>query len=121
MQEPKLTPDQIRLRIEQARALEPELACWLILDLLEEVLPQLVRDERRDEGRGLRVEGRGMNAGTIESAIARLREQEARACFPESREACRLAIAMIEDDPAVFLDLGHRLIRATRECGRDGD
>jgi hypothetical protein len=48
-----LTPDQIRLRLEQAKHTHHEESCWLVLDLLDEILPDLVAtsQERADEGR----------------------------------------------------------------------
>lgn len=37
-----LTPDQVRVRLEQAQRTHHEESCWLVLDLLHEILPELV-------------------------------------------------------------------------------
>lgn len=37
-----LTPDQIRLRLEQALRTHHEESCYLVLDLLRDILPELV-------------------------------------------------------------------------------
>lgn len=48
-----MTPDQIRLRLERVRE-QPghEAACWALLELLQEVLPELVSEaqHRTDAG-----------------------------------------------------------------------
>ena len=54
------TPDQIRLRLEQARQTDHEGSCWQVLQLLEELLPEIVEAlaHRAAAGRG---ELRGRN------------------------------------------------------------